>query len=138
MDKKHFQMVFGVSHIRNQFLGCSRSRQVCCVRRMLRLVCDFFRCASLQEWGLTCSPDSVPLCYVYPAMLHYRACARTTGDKMKDIAMIIFGIVVFVYTTVETIRVCFPSFQFFEDGITILRLVDGRASCTQPFTQWSL
>ena len=47
------------------------------------------------------------MCYVYPAMLHYRACARTKVDKLKDIAMIIFGMVVFVYTTVETIRVCF-------------------------------
>jgi len=66
------------------------------------------------------SSDSVPLCYVYPAMLHYRACARTRGDKMRDIAMIIFGTVVFVYTSVETIRVCFLPFNFIEDGITFL------------------
>jgi len=46
----------------------------------------------------------VPLCYVYPAMLHYQACARTKGDKLKDIAMIVFGMAVFIYTTVETIR----------------------------------
>jgi proton-coupled amino acid transporter len=49
---------------------------------------------------------SVPLCYIYPAMLHYRACARTRTQKLADIAMIVFGTVAAVYTTVQTIRVC--------------------------------
>ncbi|KAG5637485.1 hypothetical protein H0H81_004408 [Sphagnurus paluster] len=46
----------------------------------------------------------VPLCYVYPAMLHYRACARTRRQKLADIALIIFGSIAFVYTTVQTLR----------------------------------
>ncbi|GLB40221.1 putative transmembrane amino acid transporter protein [Lyophyllum shimeji] len=46
----------------------------------------------------------VPLCYVYPAMLHYRACARNRKQKLADIALIIFGMAVFVYTTAQTLR----------------------------------
>ena len=48
---------------------------------------------------------SVPLCYVYPAMLHYKACARTRKQKMADIALMIFGTAAAVYTTVQTVRV---------------------------------
>ncbi|KAF9526351.1 transmembrane amino acid transporter protein-domain-containing protein [Crepidotus variabilis] len=46
----------------------------------------------------------VPLCYVYPAMLHYRACSRTKKDKAKDIALIIFGLLAAGYTTVQTMK----------------------------------
>jgi len=46
----------------------------------------------------------VPLCYIYPAMLHYRACARTRKQKIADIALMVFGFVAAVYTTVQTIR----------------------------------
>jgi len=46
----------------------------------------------------------VPLCYVYPAMLHYKACARTRKQKMADIAMVVFGLIVAAYTTIQTIR----------------------------------
>ncbi|KAJ3992994.1 vacuolar amino acid transporter 4 [Lentinula boryana] len=46
----------------------------------------------------------VPLCYVYPAMLHYRACAHTRKKKLADIAMIMFGLVAAVFTTVQTIK----------------------------------
>ncbi|THU81388.1 hypothetical protein K435DRAFT_972367 [Dendrothele bispora CBS 962.96] len=46
----------------------------------------------------------VPLCYVYPAMLHYKACARTKKQKAGDIAMIVFGLIVAAYTTVQTIK----------------------------------
>src|SRR6266508_2766794 len=81
---------------------------------------------------------SVPLCYVYPAMLHYKACARTRGDKLKDIAMIVLGMVAFVYTTVQTIRVrlcrrywCHWLKLFF------FRLVDGR-TCSYQLTFWPL
>lgn len=47
---------------------------------------------------------SVPLCYVYPAMLHYKACADTPRKKAADIAMIAFGLVVATYTTVNTVK----------------------------------
>ena len=48
---------------------------------------------------------SVPLCYVYPAMLHYKACARTWRQKAADIALGIFGVVVAIYTTAQTLFV---------------------------------
>jgi len=46
----------------------------------------------------------VPLCYVYPAMLHFKACAHTRKQKIADIALMIFGIVAATYTTVQTVR----------------------------------
>jgi len=46
----------------------------------------------------------VPLCYVYPAMLHYRACSRTRKQKAADIALIIFGLVAATYTTIQTLK----------------------------------
>jgi len=46
----------------------------------------------------------VPLCYIYPAMLHYKACARTRKQKAIDIAMMTFGALAAIYTTVQTIR----------------------------------
>jgi len=49
----------------------------------------------------------VPLCYVYPPMLHYKACARTRKEKAGDIALMIFGLLAAVYTTVQTIRLMF-------------------------------
>lgn len=47
---------------------------------------------------------SIPLCYVYPAMLHYKACARTRWAKAKDIALMVFGLAAAVFTTVQTIK----------------------------------
>ncbi|EJD45960.1 hypothetical protein AURDEDRAFT_113873 [Auricularia subglabra TFB-10046 SS5] len=49
----------------------------------------------------------VPLCYVYPAMLHYRACATTRKQKAIDIALMIFGTVAAIYTTVQTVTLMF-------------------------------
>jgi len=46
----------------------------------------------------------VPLCYVYPAMLHYKACARTKREKFSDIALMLFGTIAAIYTTTQTIR----------------------------------
>jgi hypothetical protein len=47
----------------------------------------------------------VPLCYVYPPMLHLRACARTRRQKAADWALIVFGVAAAVYTTVQTLAV---------------------------------
>lgn len=52
-----------------------------------------------------CVMCSVPLCYVYPAMLHYKACAHTRKQKIADIALMVFGIIAATYTTVQTIMV---------------------------------
>ena len=38
-------------------------------------------------------------------MLHYRACARTRKEKAADIALMVFGGLAAVYTTVQTIKV---------------------------------
>ncbi|TCD64918.1 neutral amino acid transporter [Steccherinum ochraceum] len=46
----------------------------------------------------------VPLCYVYPAMLHYKACARTRKQKVADIALMAFGLIAAVYTTIQTLK----------------------------------
>ncbi|KAH8831544.1 transmembrane amino acid transporter protein-domain-containing protein [Flagelloscypha sp. PMI_526] len=46
----------------------------------------------------------VPLCYVYPAMLHLKAVARTRSDRIKDYLMIVFGLLAAAYTTVQTIK----------------------------------
>ncbi|TEB25220.1 hypothetical protein FA13DRAFT_1777545 [Coprinellus micaceus] len=56
----------------------------------------------------------VPLCYVYPAMLHLRAVARTRRQRLADWAMITFGMIAAAYTTTQTIKhpyskVPFPS-----------------------------
>ena len=49
--------------------------------------------------------DSVPLCYVYPAMLHYKACARTRKQKIADIVLMVFGLAAAAYTTIQTVKV---------------------------------
>ncbi|PPQ89338.1 hypothetical protein CVT25_003175 [Psilocybe cyanescens] len=49
----------------------------------------------------------VPLCYVYPPMLHLKACARTRKEKAADIALIIFGVVAAAYTTTQTLKLIF-------------------------------
>ncbi|GAA95552.1 uncharacterized protein L969DRAFT_85241 [Mixia osmundae IAM 14324] len=46
----------------------------------------------------------VPLCFCYPALLHYRACAKTRRQKATDIALCIFGVIVTLFTTFNTIR----------------------------------
>ncbi|KAF7966035.1 hypothetical protein HWV62_40435 [Athelia sp. TMB] len=46
----------------------------------------------------------IPLCYIYPAMLHYRACAKTRREKLADIALMVFGLIAATYTTIQTVR----------------------------------
>ncbi|KAJ8521945.1 hypothetical protein ONZ45_g1461 [Pleurotus djamor] len=38
------------------------------------------------------------------SMLHYKAVARTRVQKLKDIAMIVFGLVAAAYTTIQTVK----------------------------------
>ncbi|GAA6014180.1 hypothetical protein JCM11491_004130 [Sporobolomyces phaffii] len=45
----------------------------------------------------------VPLCFCYPALLHYKACAHTRKQKILDIALLVFGIVAAIYTTSQTV-----------------------------------
>jgi len=46
----------------------------------------------------------IPLCFIYPALLHYRACASTRAAKIKDILVFVFGVATMAFTTVQTIR----------------------------------
>ncbi|KAI1427732.1 transmembrane amino acid transporter [Xylaria sp. FL1777] len=45
----------------------------------------------------------VPLVYVYPAFLHYKAVAKSRAAKIGDIVFMIVGMVAMVYTTTVTI-----------------------------------
>jgi proton-coupled amino acid transporter len=49
----------------------------------------------------------LPLCFIYPPMLHLRGCARTRTAKALDYLLLAFGIVVGVYSTVQTLRSLF-------------------------------
>ncbi|WWC88877.1 uncharacterized protein L201_003792 [Kwoniella dendrophila CBS 6074] len=49
----------------------------------------------------------IPLCFIYPPLLHLRACATTRKARILDYSLIIFGTIVGVYTTVQTIRSLF-------------------------------
>jgi proton-coupled amino acid transporter len=46
----------------------------------------------------------VPLCFVYPAMLHYKAVAKTRTEKIGDIMLGVFGMAAMIYTTALTIK----------------------------------
>lgn len=47
---------------------------------------------------------SVPLCFVYPALLHYKAVAKTPMEKAKDILLCAFGLAAMIFTTAQTIK----------------------------------
>lgn len=84
---------------RRQRLG-----QVCRLRREFRLVSSLYQRSRTYPYVSIIHP-SVPLCYVYPPILHYKACARTKKEKAGDIALLVFGVLAAVYTTVQTIAV---------------------------------
>ncbi|KAF9243462.1 amino acid transporter [Melanogaster broomeanus] len=46
----------------------------------------------------------VPLCYVYPAMLHYKAVAKTRMEKLVDILLGTFGMAAMIFTTIQTLK----------------------------------
>ncbi|KAI6108016.1 amino acid transporter [Pisolithus sp. B1] len=46
----------------------------------------------------------VPLCFVYPPMLHYKAAAKTWTQKLIDILLGTFGLAAMLFTTVQTIK----------------------------------
>ncbi|KAI5450432.1 hypothetical protein NCC49_003055 [Naganishia albida] len=47
----------------------------------------------------------VPLCFIYPPLLHLRARAKTRTQRAADYALIAFGVITTVYTSVQTILV---------------------------------
>ncbi|KAK7205703.1 transmembrane amino acid transporter protein-domain-containing protein [Myxozyma melibiosi] len=46
----------------------------------------------------------IPLTYIYPPLLHYRACANTTFMKSMDVFICLFGLGSMIYTTLNTIE----------------------------------
>ncbi|QIX00247.1 hypothetical protein AMS68_005764 [Peltaster fructicola] len=46
----------------------------------------------------------IPLVYIYPPMMHYRAAATKNWHKITDVLLVILGVVSMVYTTVLTIN----------------------------------
>ncbi|KAF9115645.1 neutral amino acid transporter [Mortierella sp. AM989] len=46
----------------------------------------------------------MPLCFIFPAMFHYKACAKTTKAKVLDIIMGVVGIIAMIFTLYITIR----------------------------------
>ncbi|CAK9780712.1 hypothetical protein CC85DRAFT_264664 [Cutaneotrichosporon oleaginosum] len=49
----------------------------------------------------------LPLCFIYPPMLHLRGCATTRAAKALDYLLLAFGIVVGAYSTIQTLRSLF-------------------------------
>ncbi|KAI9797029.1 MAG: neutral amino acid transporter [Piccolia ochrophora] len=47
----------------------------------------------------------VPLVYVYPPLLHYRAIARSRTQRIIDLSLVVFGFIVMIYTTTLTLMV---------------------------------
>ncbi|KAI1820613.1 transmembrane amino acid transporter protein-domain-containing protein [Xylaria intraflava] len=45
----------------------------------------------------------IPLTFIYPPLLHYRAVARTRARKLSDILLCIFGFIAMGYTTTLTV-----------------------------------
>ncbi|KAF9352033.1 neutral amino acid transporter [Mortierella sp. AD094] len=46
----------------------------------------------------------MPLCFIFPAMFHYKACAKTLKAKVLDIILGVVGIIAMVFTLYITIR----------------------------------
>ena len=46
----------------------------------------------------------VPLSFIYPAMFHYKAMARTRWQLSSDLAIVIFGVIVMAWTTYMTLK----------------------------------
>lgn len=46
----------------------------------------------------------MPLCFIFPAMFHYKACAKTTKEKVLDIILGVVGVIAMLFTLYITIR----------------------------------
>ncbi|KAG0379235.1 neutral amino acid transporter [Mortierella sp. AD032] len=46
----------------------------------------------------------MPLCFIFPAMFHYKACAKTIHAKVLDIILGVFGIIAMAFTLYITVR----------------------------------
>ncbi|ORX40275.1 transmembrane amino acid transporter protein-domain-containing protein [Kockovaella imperatae] len=74
-------------------------------------------CCSLISWAgskeldkfvsLVGSFACIPLCFIYPPLLHLKAVAKTRTARFLDYGLLIFGICVGIFTTVQTLRSLF-------------------------------
>jgi len=72
---------------------------------MVCTVVSWLGAADLDKFvSLIGSFACIPLCFVYPAMLHYKAVAKTPREKIIDIVLVVFGMAAMVFTTVQTIK----------------------------------
>ncbi|KAL1972360.1 hypothetical protein VTN31DRAFT_6774 [Thermomyces dupontii] len=76
-------------------------------RFMLVMLCAFVAWGGADDLdkfvSLVGSFACVPLVYVYPPMLHLKACAETRLQRLADITLAVVGMVCCIYTTTLTI-----------------------------------
>lgn len=84
-------------------------------RTLTVIFCSFIAWAGASDLdkfvSLIGSVACVPLCFCYPAMLHYRARAKTVKQKIADIALFIFGVLAAIYTTAQTLSIIFGDIE---------------------------
>lgn len=76
-------------------------------RSLTVLGCSFISWAGARDLdkfvSLIGSTACVPLCFCYPAMLHYKACAKSRTQKAIDIVLVLFGVAMAIYTSIQTV-----------------------------------
>ncbi|KAL2835711.1 transmembrane amino acid transporter protein-domain-containing protein [Aspergillus pseudoustus] len=77
-------------------------------RFFLVMICAFVAWGGAEDLdkfvSLVGSFACVPLIYVYPPLLHLRACATSRRQKIADMALTIFGVISCIYTTSLTLN----------------------------------
>lgn len=78
-----------------------------CFRFFLVMICAFVGWGGADDLdkfvSLVGSFACVPLIYVYPPLLHLKACAHSRKQQIADIALTIFGVISCLYTTSLTL-----------------------------------
>ncbi|KAE8383032.1 transmembrane amino acid transporter protein-domain-containing protein [Aspergillus bertholletiae] len=78
-----------------------------CFRFFLVMICAFVGWGGADDLdkfvSLVGSFACVPLIYVYPPLLHLKACAHSRKQQIADIALTIFGVISCIYTTSLTL-----------------------------------
>ncbi|KAF9888717.1 neutral amino acid transporter [Aspergillus nanangensis] len=77
-----------------------------CFRFFLVMLCAFVAWGGAEDLdkfvSLVGSFACVPLIYVYPPLLHLRACARSKRQQFADMGLACFGVIACLYTTALT------------------------------------
>lgn len=77
-----------------------------CFRFFLVMLCAFIAWGGAEDLdkfvSLVGSFACVPLIYVYPPLLHMRACSQSKRQKIADLALACFGVIACLYTTALT------------------------------------